>query len=175
VRATDIRPSRDFLSPELRAQQDDPSRHPAWLWVDEGEALWHGGGERSCQSCHGDIGGMGDVAARYPAVAADGVLLKLEGRIERCRTQHQERPAFGYESEPLMPERTDWEEKAKGLLRGETARRGVTYAQLAERLAAIGVEENERHLRNKVARGKFTAGFLLQVMAAVGAKEVRLD
>ncbi len=74
-----------------------------------------------------------------------------------------------------MPERTDWEEKAKGLLRGEMARRGVTYAQLAERLAAIGVEENERNLRNKVSRGKFTAGFLLQVMAAIGAKEIRLD
>ena len=74
-----------------------------------------------------------------------------------------------------MPERTDWEERAKGLLRGEMARRGVTYAQLTERLAAIGVEENERNLRNKVSRGKFTAGFLLQVMAAIGAKELRLD
>jgi hypothetical protein len=74
-----------------------------------------------------------------------------------------------------MPERTDWEERAKGLLRGEMARRGVTYAQLAERLATIGVDENERNLRNKVSRGKFTAGFLLQVMAAIGAKEVRLD
>lgn len=74
-----------------------------------------------------------------------------------------------------MAERTDWEEKAKGILRGEMARRGVTYAQLAERLAAIGVGENERNLRNKVSRGKFTAGFLLQVMAAIGAKEVRLD
>ncbi len=73
-----------------------------------------------------------------------------------------------------VAERTDWEEKAKGLLRGEMARRGVTYAQLAERLAAIGVEENERNLRNKVSRGKFTAGFLLQVMAAIGAREVRL-
>ena len=74
-----------------------------------------------------------------------------------------------------MAERTDWEERAKGRLRGEMARRGLTYAQLAERLAAIGVEENERNLRNKVSRGKFTAGFLLQVMAALGAKEVRLD
>jgi L-cysteine S-thiosulfotransferase len=102
ARASDIRPSRDFLSPELRARQDDPSRHPGWLWVDEGEALWRQGGERSCQSCHGDIGGMGGVAARYPAVAADGALLNLEGRIERCRTRHQAQPAFGYESEPLL-------------------------------------------------------------------------
>lgn len=74
-----------------------------------------------------------------------------------------------------MPERTDWEEKAKGIIRGEMARRGVTYAQLAEKLTAIGVDENERNLRNKVSRGKFTAGFLLQTMAALGANDVRIQ
>jgi hypothetical protein len=74
-----------------------------------------------------------------------------------------------------MPERTDWEEQAKGLLRGEMARRGVTYAQLVERLAAIGVDDNERNLRNKVSRGKFTAGFLLQCLSAVGARSIALD
>lgn len=71
-------------------------------------------------------------------------------------------------------ERTDWEDQAKGLLRGEMARRGVTYAQLVEKLGAIGVEENERNLRNKVSRGKFTAGFLLQVLAALGCDQLHL-
>ncbi len=73
-----------------------------------------------------------------------------------------------------MPDRTDWEEKAKGLLRAEMARRGVTYASLVERLAAIGVQDNERNLRNKVSRGKFTAGFLLQCLAALGASSLHL-
>ena len=73
-----------------------------------------------------------------------------------------------------MPERTDWEEKAKGLLRGEMARRGVTYAQLAERLAALGVDDNERNLRNKVSRGKFTAGFFLQCLTALGVERLSL-
>ena len=50
----------------------------------------------------------------------------------------------------------------------------VTYAQLAEKLAAIGVAEDERNLRNKVSRGKFTAAFLLQVMAAMNANHVNL-
>jgi L-cysteine S-thiosulfotransferase len=99
--AQEIRPSRDFLSPELRAQQEDPSRHPGWLWVEDGEALWREG-ERSCQSCHGDIAAMRGVSARYPAVAVDGALLNLEGRIERCRVEQQRQPAFGYESEPLL-------------------------------------------------------------------------
>lgn len=99
--AQEIRPTRDYLSPELRALQEDPSRHPGWLWVEEGEALWREGA-RSCLSCHGEIGAMRGVAARYPAVAADGALLNLEARIERCRMQHQGEPAFGHESGPLL-------------------------------------------------------------------------
>ena len=74
-----------------------------------------------------------------------------------------------------MPERTDWEEKAKGLLRAEMTRRGLTYAHLAERLAAIGIDDNERNLRNKVSRGKFTAGFLLQCLNSIGVTDLRLD
>jgi len=67
-----------------------------------------------------------------------------------------------------MPERTDWESKARGTVRGEMARQGVTYAQLVEKLAAIGVTEDERNLRNKISRGKFTAAFLLQCASALG-------
>lgn len=74
-----------------------------------------------------------------------------------------------------MRERNDWEERAKGLLRAEMARKGVTYAGLAERLAEIGIEDNERNLRNKVSRGKFTAGFLLQCLKAIGTEILHLD
>jgi hypothetical protein len=74
-----------------------------------------------------------------------------------------------------MAERTDWEEKAKGLLRAEMARKSVTYAQLVEKLAVIGVDDNERNLRNKVSRGKFTAGFFLQCLSALGATALHLD
>ncbi|MCW8086590.1 sulfur oxidation c-type cytochrome SoxA [Sabulicella glaciei] len=99
--AAEIRPTSEYLSPEIRAAQEDPSRHPGWLWVEEGEALWRRG-EPSCATCHGNIAGMAGVAARYPMVAADGTLLDLEGRIERCRTQHQGEPAFGRESDALL-------------------------------------------------------------------------
>jgi len=74
-----------------------------------------------------------------------------------------------------MVDRTDWEERAKGIIRAEMARRGITYVQLVERLAAIGVDENERNLRNKVSRGKFTAGFMLQCLVAIGCSSLRLD
>ena len=74
-----------------------------------------------------------------------------------------------------MPERTDWEDMARGLLRAEMARHGTTYSQLADKLAAFGIADNERNLRNKVSRGKFTAGFFLQCLSALGCSSLCLD
>ncbi|WP_295451234.1 DUF6471 domain-containing protein [uncultured Pseudophaeobacter sp.] len=74
-----------------------------------------------------------------------------------------------------MAERTDWEEKATGVLRAEMARHGVTHAQLVEKLADKGIEDNERNLRNIVSRGKFTAGFLLQCLSAPGCTSLYLE
>ncbi len=74
-----------------------------------------------------------------------------------------------------MVERTDWEARARGIIRGEMARKGITYARLVERLAEIGVVEDERNLRNKVSRGKFTAAFLLQCATALGLTTISLD
>lgn len=73
-----------------------------------------------------------------------------------------------------MPD-TEWEAKVKGLLKGELKRRGVSYNQLVERLAAIGVTETEPNIRNKLARGKFTAVFLVQCLEAIGARELRIE
>lgn len=73
-----------------------------------------------------------------------------------------------------MPD-AEWEGRAKGLLKSEIKRRNLTYAQVVEKLNAMGVKEDERNFRNKVARGKFTAAFLLQCLAAIGAEQVRID
>jgi hypothetical protein len=54
-------------------------------------------------------------------------------------------------------------------------RRGVTYEALVEKLATLGINEDDRNLRNKVARGKFTAALLLQCLAALEVRELRLD
>lgn len=74
-----------------------------------------------------------------------------------------------------MPERTDWEAQARGIIRAEMAKQGVTYSQLLEKLESIGVHEDERNLRNKVSRGKFTAAFMLQCLAALGSRQLLLD
>jgi hypothetical protein len=70
---------------------------------------------------------------------------------------------------------TDWEARAKGLLKAELKRRGVTYADLVEKLAGIGVTEAEPNIRNKLSRGKFSATFMLQILESIGAKDLRLD
>ncbi|MEH3103525.1 MAG: DUF6471 domain-containing protein [Sphingomonas phyllosphaerae] len=60
-----------------------------------------------------------------------------------------------------------WEEMVKNMLRGQMMHHGVSYATLAERLAAFGITENELNLRNKVSRGRFTAVFFMQCMKAL--------
>ena len=73
-----------------------------------------------------------------------------------------------------MTEKTDYEMKAANLLKAELKRKGITYAQLVERLAGIGVEEKEVNIRNKLSRGKFTAAYFLQCLDAVGCQVVDL-
>jgi len=70
---------------------------------------------------------------------------------------------------------TVWEAKVKGLLKGELKRRNVSYGQLVEKLAAIGVVDSEPNIRNKLSRGKFTAVFLIQCLEAIGSSTLRLD
>jgi len=68
-----------------------------------------------------------------------------------------------------------WEEGVKSLLKAELKRRNVSYAQLAGKLADIGVVDSEPNIRNKLSRGKFTAVFLIQCLEAIGAQAIRLD
>lgn len=105
--AADARPGKEFLSPALRALQDDDMRNPGTLWVELGAERWTeapSSGGKSCRDCHGDAAtSMRGVAARYPAVDREtGTLLNLELRIEQCRTERQGAPKFGYESEALL-------------------------------------------------------------------------
>lgn len=72
------------------------------------------------------------------------------------------------------PVNVQYETHAKNLLKGELKRRGVTYAQLAEKLATLGVTENEGNLNNKISRGCFTAAFMLQCLEAIGAQDIRI-
>ena len=62
------------------------------------------------------------------------------------------------------------EAKAAKLLKAELKRQGVTYAQLADMIGA-----KEVNIRNKLSRGKFSAAFFLQCLAAIGTTAFHLD
>lgn len=68
-----------------------------------------------------------------------------------------------------------WEVEALRILRAELAHAGVGYKTLVFRLAALGIEESEANLSNKIARGKFSFVFFLQCMKAIGVSSVDID
>lgn len=74
-----------------------------------------------------------------------------------------------------MYEDRDWVAYTKGMLKAEMKRRNLTYAQLVERLAAIGVKDSDANLRNKISRGGFTGAFLIQCLIAMGVTVLRLE
>ena len=65
-------------------------------------------------------------------------------------------------------QRSGWEKQAANLLKSELKRKGVTYAQLVERLSAIGISKKEVNVANELSRGKFFAAFMLGCLKAIG-------
>lgn len=75
----------------------------------------------------------------------------------------------------FMADEITWERRVSAMLKAELKRKGITYAQLAGKLADIGVMDSEPNIRNKLSRGKFTAVFLVQCLEAVGTSSLRLS
>ena len=74
-----------------------------------------------------------------------------------------------------MPDQNEWEKQAANLLKSELKRKGVTYAQLVEKLDAIGISEKEVNVANKLSRGKFSAAFMLQCLKVIETEHLHLD
>jgi hypothetical protein len=62
----------------------------------------------------------------------------------------------------------------KMLLRFQMDRRRLNYAALTKLLNRAGVEENERNLANKVAKGELPAWLFLLCMKVMGAETITL-
>jgi hypothetical protein len=69
----------------------------------------------------------------------------------------------------------DWQALVKGILKGELKRRNLSYSDLAGKLEAVGVRDNERNISNKIGRGSFTAVFFVQCLEAIGCKTIHLE
>jgi 3-mercaptopyruvate sulfurtransferase SseA len=68
-----------------------------------------------------------------------------------------------------------WSDRVRGLLKAELKKRNVSYKQLAEMLTELGINETDRNIANKLARGGFSAVFLIQCLSAIGCETLHLN
>lgn len=73
-----------------------------------------------------------------------------------------------------MPDQSEWEKRVANLLKAELKRKGVTYTQLVAKLSEMGINEKEANIANKLARGKFSAAFMVQCLEAIEVNDLRL-
>lgn len=67
------------------------------------------------------------------------------------------------------------EENLAGYLKGALKQGGVTYEGLAERLKDYGFpDESKASIASKLARGSFSAAFLVAALRVAGRVEIRL-
>lgn len=69
----------------------------------------------------------------------------------------------------------EWQETVKALLKAELKRRRVSYGDLQDKLAAMGVKATVATITNKLSRGSFSAVFFVQCLVAIGCQTLRLD
>ncbi len=67
------------------------------------------------------------------------------------------------------------QDEVKAILKAELKRRGVSYADLAERLGKLGVSETPANIANKISRGGFSAVFFFQCLKAIGCTMIRIN
>lgn len=101
-RPAPLRSGFDTMSAPIQAMQREDAANPGMLWVAQGEAQWlrpSGASGRACADCHGPLkASMTGVAVRYPRWDdAMGRAIDLSGRVEYCRTRHQQAAPLGPE------------------------------------------------------------------------------
>lgn len=65
---------------------------------------------------------------------------------------------------------------ARTLIAVEMKRQGLTFRDLTEKLnATFKLKENERNIRNKVARGTFSAAFMIMCFVAMDKFTITID
>ena len=70
---------------------------------------------------------------------------------------------------------SNWDDKAKRLLKSELIKRGVTNADLVTLLNEIGIEKTKASVDSKISRGSFSATFLLQSLSAIGCRKLEIE
>lgn len=69
----------------------------------------------------------------------------------------------------------NWNNKVKRLLKSELVKRGVSNADLAILLNAIGVHETKASIDSKISRGSFSACFFMQCLSVIGCSKIEIE
>jgi hypothetical protein len=70
---------------------------------------------------------------------------------------------------------SNWDDKAKRLLKSEMVKRGFSNADLVGLLNEIGIEETKSSIDSKISRGSFSATFLLQCLSVIGCRKLEIE
>lgn len=70
---------------------------------------------------------------------------------------------------------SNWDDKAKRLLKSELVKRGVSNTDLVLLLNEIGVDETKAGIGSKISRGSFSATFLLQCLTVIGCQKIEIE
>lgn len=70
---------------------------------------------------------------------------------------------------------SDWNDKAKRLLKSELIKRGVSNSDLASRLNGLGIHETKSSIDSKISRGTFSAAFFIQCLSAIGCEKLEIE
>ena len=109
-----------YRMPETRAIQDDDEINPAFLWIEDAAEAWsrvEGATGKACASCHGRAEEtMKGVGAGYPKYhAPSGKPINLEQRINLCRTENMQAPAWDWETDELLAMTTYVKYQSRGM------------------------------------------------------------
>jgi hypothetical protein len=70
---------------------------------------------------------------------------------------------------------SNWDDKAKRLLKAELVKRGISNSDLVFLLNEIGIDETKASVDSKICRGSFSATFLLQCLTVIGCHRLEID
>jgi L-cysteine S-thiosulfotransferase len=104
------RSGREDMSAATRAMQADDSQNPAFLWVQQGQALF----AAQCARCH-SAASLRDKVLSYPTWDPDQRRpITLQARIRQCRVTHVQRPAWPPEHEEAVAVETFLAHQSRG-------------------------------------------------------------
>jgi len=63
---------------------------------------------------------------------------------------------------------------AKGILKAEMAKRGISSLELTSMLVSRGMKITRAAIDNRISRGTFSADFMIEALKALGCKSIAL-